>query len=201
MKKLFSFILISVLVFLTLSATKTFSRRYALQAIRKTIVKEPKTTFLTTGEVRITGARMTMDYLIGTKEADAIRMMKNSGLIVINRVTKETVPPSDWYKVLELTEEGKKYLIKYEKNYADIIVAAKVKLADLKVTKVTGIQVLSEWGGGEAEFEYIFENLTPFAMCFIDFGSYEHLKEIGTGTASFSLYDDGWRLTRIEFDW
>lgn len=81
---------------------------------------------------------------------------------------------------VELTDEGRKYLVKGDKEKYI------VKINDIVFGEVTGIQTHKELNMAEVEFTLKRVNPTPFNNA--------SKQQFITQKASFSLFDDGWRV-------
>lgn len=88
-----------------------------------------------------------------------------------------------WTSVkVELTEEGKKYLeLNKENNF-------EIKLWDTDIKEITGIKEIKELKTAEVEYTIYNTNITPFGEIFSE------KNRIQNRNATFSLYDDGWRI-------
>ena len=90
--------------------------------------------------------------------------------------------------LVSFTEKGKPFLIETpEKDKANNIQLVKVAEEDLG--EVTGIKMLDGDKRAEVEYTTSFKNITPFSKI-----SRMDLTSKGTHKATFSLYDDGWRV-------
>lgn len=83
---------------------------------------------------------------------------------------------------VSLTDEGKKYLVQDNgKSYF-------VTLWEIDINEITGIQEMKEVKIANVDYTISNKNITPFGEIFND------KDQITTMSASFSLYDDGWRI-------
>lgn len=99
----------------------------------------------------------------------------------------------DWFE-LNLTQKAKEYVLneKVESGWGNKQKIAIVKLANLDEVEVTGLTAPSDAFGQkmcQANFTATYK-LTPFGEVFKD-----NVKTVQQGSATFILYDDGWRLS------
>lgn len=81
---------------------------------------------------------------------------------------------------VSLTDEGKKYLVnESDKQY-------ELKTCEIVFGEITGIQIQEQFKVAEVNYTLIRKNITPFGS--------NISKEHETRSASFSLFDDGWRI-------
>lgn len=116
----------------------------------------------------------------------------DAGLLRLKK--KEVKPETDpvyWY-FYEVTEKGKPYVLKEEVAPASYSIYT-VKTFEWKVNEITGIKLIS--GGQQAvvDFSMSRENLTPFGDAMSKAG------EIINFQAFFTLFDDGWRIERMDY--
>lgn len=133
-------------------------------------------------------------YNKGPKFDDVKNLMlyyEKNGLVTIKEETKSETSTSfligtttrTWtYAVIRLTEKGNKYLMrKTDNGYV-------VKIWDNDISQITGIQIFKEANSASVEYSVSHVNITPFGEVFKDKNS------IINRTATFSLYEDGWRI-------
>jgi len=101
---------------------------------------------------------------------------RSKGLISIGSMTEDGNCPAAWATV-SLTNEGKKYLA------AGV---GEVKVFDRSFGELTGIQTNEQVKAAKADYTVKMINVTPF-------GSNVSIEPLSR-TATFSLFDDGWRI-------
>jgi hypothetical protein len=125
------------------------------------------------------------------KEEKAIEQFVSMGLLKLEKTPhrEETTifllgtTVRTWTSVkVELTEMGRKYLIKEdEKSYT-------VCLWETDLKEISGIQERPEIKAAQVEYILFNTNITPFGSIF------SNQKNEQNRTANFSLFDDGWRI-------
>jgi hypothetical protein len=119
---------------------------------------------------------------------------------VINFVfVAQPIPDSQVYKVL-LTDKGKQYIVKGREGQTVIL------LGERNLVKITGMKMTTDNKKAEVEFEWKVINLTPFGKVVQNQNfnggllsaemPIESNEKTYPGTASISLYDDGWRIDK-----
>jgi hypothetical protein len=114
------------------------------------------------------------------KEKNWLEKLKNKNLITIT----ENGPLGQCkviQAVINLTEEGNKYLIN-SSNDTWI-----VKKADISFGDITGIQIMKQYGTAEAHYTLI-TSPSPFDL--------NNSNRATNKIAHYSLFDDGWRLLK-----
>lgn len=121
----------------------------------------------------------------------AIYKFESTGLVQLRNTQKREEKTAfllgttvrTWTHVdVSLTENGRKYLIQ-ENNRSYV-----VRLWEVDIREITGVQVFTEQKVAEVNYTIFNKNITPFGEMSSD-------KDIvSTKTASFSLFDDGWRI-------
>ena len=107
---------------------------------------------------------------------------ESRGLITIAESRQHQGECNYLWATTSLTDEGKKYLVKESGG------ALEVRVYDLGFGEVTGIQINEQFKAAEADYTLRVINITPFA------GNVS--TEPRGGKATFSLFDDGWRISR-----
>jgi hypothetical protein len=106
--------------------------------------------------------------------------LESKGLISIGERKDHEGECNYLYATTNLTEEGKKYLVK-ESDGIHV-----VKAYDLAFGEVTGIQINEQFKTATADYTLTKINITPFAS--------NISTEPINGKATFALFDDGWRI-------
>lgn len=113
--------------------------------------------------------------------------LETQGLLTVQRTQKlgDVGKP-----IIQLSSKAQPYLLPTpEKDKSSNI--QKVKLAEEELKEVTGIKMMEDGKTAIAEYTTTFSNVTPFSeLVNTDF------KKENTRQATFSLYDDGWRLEK-----
>ena len=127
---------------------------------------------------------------ISKQEENMLNNLSNKGLVTIQKIPHITNIPGpfggsigsqSWRTIkVELTNEGKQYLVRQNKDQYT------VKICDITFGEVTGIQTQEQFKVAEVQYTLKRENPTPFAI--------EISQNPINRTATFSLYDDGWRV-------
>lgn len=127
---------------------------------------------------------------ISKQEENMLNYFSNNGLITIQKIPHVTDFPGPMGGVLfkqnwktikaELTNEGRKYLVGQNKEKYI------VKICELSFGEVTGIQTNEQYKIAEVSYTLKRGNMTPFAI--------NVSQNPINRTATFSLYDDGWRI-------
>jgi hypothetical protein len=122
----------------------------------------------------------------------------------INIVLINQIPGSVMYNI-SLTDKGKQYVINVEKKPDGFI---PILLGERKLVKITGMKITNDNKKADVEFEWNVVNLSPFGKIIQNqsdrFGGdliqeempIESNGKTYRGTASISLYDDGWRIDK-----
>jgi len=129
---------------------------------------------------------------ISKEEESMLSSFSNKGLINIIKIPHNTkisgpmggtIATQNWTTIkVELTNEGRKYLVQENKDYYTI------KICEITFGEVTGIQTNEQSGIAEVNYTLKRENITPFGINI----SQTPLNRM----TSFSLYDDGWRINQ-----
>lgn len=106
--------------------------------------------------------------------------LQTKGLITIGERKEHQGECNYLYATADLTEAGKKYLVKESDG------AHEVKVYDIDLGEVTGIQFNEQLKTAEADYTLKITNITPFGGNVSTEPVYRK--------ASFALYDDGWRI-------
>ena len=109
--------------------------------------------------------------------------LQSRGLITIGERKDHNGECNFLYATTNLTEEGKKYLVKESDG------VHQMKANDLVFGEITGIQVFEQSKTALADYTLKITNITPF-------GSSLRLQTIPR-QATFALYDDGWRVKSL----
>jgi hypothetical protein len=112
--------------------------------------------------------------------AQSLGELQSKGLISIGERNDHNGECNYLYATTNLTEEGKKYLVKESDGVHEL------KAYDLAFGEVTGIQINEQLKTAEADYTLAVTNITPF-------GSNVSTTPI-VRKATFALYDDGWRM-------
>lgn len=114
--------------------------------------------------------------------------LEEQGLIIVERVQRAVDVGKP---LIHFTDKAKPYLLKTSEEdlKRDIQI---VKIADEEFGEVTGIKRDATGTVATVEYTTHLKNLTPFANLM----PRKIKKTTATNTATFSLYDDGWRLTK-----
>lgn len=109
-----------------------------------------------------------------------IEALQSNGMVLVNEDKKiENQICWTWANVL-LTDEGKKYLVQEnDKQY-------ELKTCEVVFGEITGIQIQEQFKVAEVNYTLIRKNITPFGS--------NISQEPETRSASFALFDDGWRI-------
>lgn len=91
--------------------------------------------------------------------------------------------------IVHFTEKAKPYLIRKDEKYDNVQV---VKVADVDLGKVTGIQLQDDKKSATVEYTVVYKNITPFAKLMR-----RDLSKSETQRATLSLFDAGWKLEQI----
>ncbi len=110
--------------------------------------------------------------------------LKEKGLINISETVEQEreYDEDNTYAIVLLTDEGKKYLIKEDD------VKYIVKTCEITFGEITGIQMQEQVKLAEVNYTLKRINFTPFGN--------EGSQETENRTASFTLFDDGWRMNQ-----
>lgn len=111
--------------------------------------------------------------------------LESAGLLTVQRTQKlgEIGSP-----LIHFTDKAQSYLLPTPESDKSSNIQ-KVKLADEELGEVTGIKTGQSEKAAVVEYTTAYKNLTPFSVLVPT-----NFKKNATRTASFSLYDDGWRL-------
>ena len=126
-----------------------------------------------------TGLISSERYSDHKKELDELQ---SKGVITVGDTTHYGNDIDFTYALIKLTDEGKKYLIRDD---GDKFI---LKACEVVFGEITGIQIQEQDKVAEANYTLIRKNITPF-------GSNDSQGKENR-TASFSLFDDGWRIYR-----
>ncbi len=113
--------------------------------------------------------------------------LETQGLLTVQRTQKlgDVGKP-----IIQLSGKAQPYLLPTPEKDKSINIQ-KVKLAEEELKEVTGIKMMEDGKTAVAEYTTTFSNVTPFSeLVNTDF------KKENTRQATFSLYDDGWRLKK-----
>lgn len=113
--------------------------------------------------------------------------LETQGLLTVQRTQKlgDVVKP-----IIQLSGKAQPYLLPTPEKDKSINIQ-KVKLAEEELKEVTGIKMMEDGESAVAEYTTTFTNVTPLSeLVNTDF------KKENTRQATFSLYDDGWRLEK-----
>jgi hypothetical protein len=113
--------------------------------------------------------------------------LEEQGLVTIQRTQKlrDIGKP-----IIQFSGKAQPYLLATPEKDKSINVQ-KVKLAEEELQEVTGIKMSNDGRSAVAEYTTTYKNVTPFSALVNT-----NFKEKETNTASFALYDDGWRLEK-----
>lgn len=111
-----------------------------------------------------------------------IPVFEKEGLIVLVQ--------HDGKPIITFTEKAKPYLLDSSDEHSPVPLQ-KVKLGEEDIQEITGIQLHNEGRAATVEYTTVLTNLTPFAVILP-----EEARVVKSRTASFTLYDDGWRLLK-----
>ena len=119
--------------------------------------------------------------------------LETQGLLTVQRTQKL----SDIGKpLIQFTDIALPYLLETPEE-DKISKIQRVKLAEEELKEVTGIKMLNDGKSAIATYTVSYKNITPFAVLVK-----RDFKKEASYQASFSLYDDGWRIEKkpgIEF--
>jgi hypothetical protein len=90
---------------------------------------------------------------------------------------------------MSLTDEGKKYILSFIQPQAQL----NVKIGKEIFQKVTGVK--TDGKSALVEYDILLTDLTPYAKRMGTGNGSEGV--MSSGSAEFSLYDDGWRLKKL----
>lgn len=90
--------------------------------------------------------------------------------------------------IIHFTEKAKPYLIRIDEKYDNVQV---VKVADMDLAEVTGIQVQEGNKSATVEYTVIYKNITPFARLMK-----RDLSEKKIERTSLAYFDTGWKLDK-----
>lgn len=125
------------------------------------------------------------------EKEQVIYQFESAGLIQLKKTPKREESTAfllgtnvrTWTQVnVSLTEAGRKYLV--EENEGLYV----VRLWEIDLKEITGIQEFTEQKIASVDYTIFNKNITPFGTIFSD------KNDIDRKSASFSLYDDGWRI-------
>lgn len=105
---------------------------------------------------------------------------QSKGLISIGEDQTKKGECNYLWATTSLTDEGKKYLVKVSGG------AHEVKTHDLAFGEITGIQINEQFKVAEADYTLTKINITPFGN--------NISTELINRSATFALFDDGWRI-------
>lgn len=127
---------------------------------------------------------------ISKEEENMLNSFSNKGLVNIKKIPHNTDIPGPMGGVIatqhwttikaELTNEGRKYLVQENKDKYT------VKTCEITFGEVTGIQIQEQFKVAEVNYTLKREKITPFGI---------NISQNPINcTATFSLFDDGWRI-------
>lgn len=113
--------------------------------------------------------------------------LETQGLLTVQRTQKlgDVGKP-----IIQLSGKAQPYLLPTPEKDKSINIQ-KVKLAEEELKEVTGIKMMEDGKSAVAEYTTTFSNVTPFSELVNT-----NFKKENTRQATFSLYDDGWRLEK-----
>ena len=111
--------------------------------------------------------------------------LETEGLVTVDRTQKlkDAGQP-----IVHFTEKAKPYLIRIDPKYDNVQV---VKVADIDLGEITGIQVLENEKSATVEYTLVYKNITPFAKLIV-----RDLTKPEIQRARLSLFDSGWKLDK-----
>ncbi|HAZ00598.1 MAG: hypothetical protein A2W90_04920 [Bacteroidetes bacterium GWF2_42_66] len=195
MKKLF--LLFVIIIPMVSSCQEHLSREYA----KKVIIERrnypiPYTYEITKSFIKdMQSSGRGVSIVLGEDEfkekEQVIYQFESAGLIQLKKTPKREESTAfllgtnvrTWTQVnVSLTEAGRKYLV--EENEGLYV----VRLWEIDLKEITGIQEFTEQKIASVDYTIFNKNITPFGTIFSD------KNDIDRKSASFSLYDDGWRI-------
>lgn len=133
-----------------------------------------------------------IDYDIFCSDPEFAKRVLDAGLETQGLVTvQRTQKLADAGKpIIQFSDKAEPYLLPTSEKDKSIDIQ-KVKLAEEELKEVTGIKMTDDGKSAVAKYTTSYKNITPFSsLVNTDF------KEKDTHTATFALYDDGWRLEK-----
>lgn len=130
------------------------------------------------------------EYEINMTDPASARKLLDAGLEAEGLVTVDkTQKLKDAGKpIVHFTEKAKPYLIRIDEKYDNVQV---VKVADMDLGEVTGIQLEKDNKNATVEYTVIYKNITPFAKLMK-----RDLSKKETQRATLSYFDTGWKLDK-----
>ena len=136
-----------------------------------------------------------------------MKKLSNDGVINLVFISRP-IPESQVYKI-SLTDKGKDFSIKFDKSgMGSGTPMFIILLGERSLVKISGMKMTNDNKKAEVEFEWKVVNLTPFGKALqnnsgISLGELIQVEmpiksneTIYQGTATLSLYDDGWRVAK-----
>lgn len=120
---------------------------------------------------------------LGTQWSDVrhrIEEYRDRGLVTLGEKTDSNGRCNYEYTVIELTEEGRRYLVSEAGN------EYLVRTHTIGFGEITGIQTLEQVKIAEAKYTLVVQETTPFAR--------ETAPAPESRSAAFRRFDDGWRI-------
>lgn len=120
---------------------------------------------------------------LGTQWADVrhrMEALKQKGLVTLGQEIRKSGKCTYEYTTISLTPEGQRYLVREaDDGYA-------VRMYTLTFSEVTGVRTMDELKIAEVPYTLKIEDVTPF--------SDDPPREPVQRSATFQLFDDGWRI-------
>jgi hypothetical protein len=167
--------LLGVAVFLLASCGQVKLDKDQAAAVIRTARQYPKALEYDVNMTDPVSARKLLDA--GFEEEGLVTIDKTQKLIDIGK------------PIVHFTEKAKPYLIRLDPKYDNVQV---VKVADMDLGEITGIQLLAEEKRAIVEYTIQYKNINPFAKLL-----QRDLTKPTTQRAGLSFFDSGWKMDKL----